>query len=161
MNHEELKEALFTFHDGELAGKERQEVETHLVTCSDCRLALERWKKISGVLLRPAKIAPSEEFVSRVMRRIEEERPAVLGLRDALEGLWDRVSLPNLAWAGSAAVLLVFASLYFYSRPSRFLVASADEGLGLQYAEVLMENALDEKNVEKNEIETDIEEHFL
>lgn len=78
MTHEQARESLSAFHDGELPEPERALVEAHLASCGECRAALEDWRRLALVFLKPPQLPPSEAFVRRVMARIGSlERPAV------------------------------------------------------------------------------------
>ena len=47
MKHEEIKEKLFAFYDGELPGAEQEEITVHLRSCLACRQSYEQWKQIA------------------------------------------------------------------------------------------------------------------
>lgn len=71
MNHEEIRERLGAFCDGELPEKERVVLSAHLSGCAKCRQTCEDWKRIAAALFIPSAISPSESFVSRVMEKLE------------------------------------------------------------------------------------------
>ncbi len=78
MKHEELRERLHEYRDGELDGAVAAEVAAHLPACADCRGVLEGWERLAQGLLK-AVPAAEEGFVGRVMARIaEEEREPVV-----------------------------------------------------------------------------------
>lgn len=88
MKHDEAKERLFAFHDGELAAGERREVEVHLETCAECRRELAVWKKVAGAFFRPVPVQSSEAFVQGVMEKLREVEEPLPALRDRLFPRW-------------------------------------------------------------------------
>lgn len=74
--HEELRERLHAYRDGELPPVESRAVADHLKGCPECAAELERWERVAGALLKGRRTASSEAFVGRVMARIAEEELA-------------------------------------------------------------------------------------
>ena len=115
MTHDEWRDLLHGFRDGELAGPEKAAVQGHLEACRECRLELERWERLAAGLLKPLPPA-SEGFVARVMAGIEDEERAA---EPAQAGWWLAPScalaagLFLLLWSGTvnapAAELLLLA----------------------------------------------------
>jgi anti-sigma factor RsiW len=70
MDHKAVKERLFALYDGELDASARQEAESHLAGCLECRELYQSWAKTARVLFPSPKIQPSEFFVHRVMDQI-------------------------------------------------------------------------------------------
>lgn len=72
MDHIELRDKIFEYHDGRLSGMESAQVEAHLKECADCLVFYENWKKVSKALFAPASSnGGSETFVRGVMDRLE------------------------------------------------------------------------------------------
>jgi anti-sigma factor RsiW len=71
--HEQIKEKLFAFYDGELPETERREVAAHLEVCPACRDEQRRWSAAAALFFRPSQPQASEAFVRRVMTRVEAE----------------------------------------------------------------------------------------
>ena len=79
MEHDDIRERLSDFLDGELGPEEHRSVSEHLAGCGECRQALEQWRRLSRALFRkPAQPtrAETEVFVSRVMGGIPSQEPA-------------------------------------------------------------------------------------
>ncbi|MBI5201282.1 MAG: zf-HC2 domain-containing protein [Elusimicrobia bacterium] len=72
MKHDEIRERLHEYADGELDAAAAAAVAEHLAECSECRAVLDAWKRLSQNLFQ-ALPAPEEAFVGRVMARIAEE----------------------------------------------------------------------------------------
>ena len=70
MEHSAIKEQLFAFYDGELGPAIRQDVESHLSICQECRELYQNWAKTAKVLFPVPKPQHSEFFVHQVMERI-------------------------------------------------------------------------------------------
>ncbi|MBI4396111.1 MAG: zf-HC2 domain-containing protein [Elusimicrobia bacterium] len=73
MDHKDVKERILTHYDGELPPGERAAVEDHLKTCVECSLLLREWKTTAGAFFSVPPVAPSEAFVQRVMRKMDQE----------------------------------------------------------------------------------------
>jgi anti-sigma factor RsiW len=73
MNHNEIKQKLFSLYDGPLTEKERVLVEVHLSACPECRRAVGEWENISGILFTQPSFSEAAEdrLVARVMDRIK------------------------------------------------------------------------------------------
>lgn len=72
MDHEELKEKIHGFYDGELSEKEAARVENHLQNCVECGRELEEWRRVASVFFKPGPSANTEAFITRVMARLED-----------------------------------------------------------------------------------------
>lgn len=73
MNHNQIKDALLEFYDGELTAAKATEIRSHLASCSECQAVLDEWKVTSAALFRsPLPPVESEFFVTRVMSRLNE-----------------------------------------------------------------------------------------
>ncbi len=103
MDHDRLKDRLWLLYDGELGEPERREVLAHLESCPECRETSARWGRIAGALLPPPQVQPSEQFVQRVMARVEEAQTEPVWI-----GAWRLRWLMPALGAGLAATLLVF-----------------------------------------------------
>ena len=66
--HEEMRELLNAYLDGELHGRRLQEMETHLASCTACRDELAELRMVSNLLhAKPAPdVTPAERFVSQL-----------------------------------------------------------------------------------------------
>jgi predicted anti-sigma-YlaC factor YlaD len=52
MDHQEIIELLSAYADGELQGEQKQTVDDHLKTCSDCRRELNELKRFEEVMAK-------------------------------------------------------------------------------------------------------------
>lgn len=69
MDHENLKDQVFLYHDPETSEDERQVLARHLQDCEECRLSLKQWEQIQAKISKTA-LAPSPVFAYRVMERL-------------------------------------------------------------------------------------------
>jgi anti-sigma factor RsiW len=76
MDHNQLKEKLTGFYDGELTPEERSAVSAHLGECSSCQAEVNQWKKLSATFFQTNPRRPSEAFVQKVMTRINSSPSA-------------------------------------------------------------------------------------
>lgn len=156
MNHEEVRQSLDAYHDGELSGAARREVEAHLSACPECRRSLADWRKAAAVLFRPPEVSASEPFVRAVMDRVKTEVPA--GADARWGDLWARLRLaaspPRLALAGAA----VAAALLLLVHPVHRGTLPAAE---MDYVADLMEGPYAEADNGESRLGTTIEEYFL
>lgn len=96
---------LGAYHDGELRGFARAEVEEHLATCPRCRRVLDDLHALDGALRALPLIEPPEGVRDAVLARVAKPRPrrragwrpvwavaAVLALLAALAGALDAVA---------------------------------------------------------------------
>lgn len=70
MSHELRSDELSAYLDGELDGKQRQAVESHLESCSACRATLSEFQRQSASLKNTKGSYLAESFVMRVRARI-------------------------------------------------------------------------------------------
>lgn len=116
MTHDEWRDLLHGYRDGELADPEKAGVQGHLEECRECRLELERWERLAAGLLKPLPPA-SEGFVARVMAGIEEEEREA---KPAPAGWW---LAPSFALAAGLFLLLWSGTV---TAPSAELLLLAD-----------------------------------
>lgn len=81
MNHEQIKDKIDEYYDGELTSEDARFFKAHLNSCSECRHELTEWEKTSNLFLRShAPVMDTEHFVTRVMARIPQEEYPVKGM---------------------------------------------------------------------------------
>jgi anti-sigma factor RsiW len=109
MTHDEIRERIHAYVDGELDAMDAREVEQHLGACDDCRRAEQGIRALHEALSRsaPAYRAPAElkRNVRAALRREEKSE------REPFGGWW--------AWSAGAvfaALLLTFAVFQFQGR---------------------------------------------
>jgi anti-sigma factor RsiW len=89
--------------DGRLAPQEKPALANHLAGCENCRAFVAAQIELDGVLSELPKPQLSAQFASRVLRAVQEPRPATW-----FEEAGDLVSLFAVAAAGALAVSFVF-----------------------------------------------------
>ena len=108
MSCERMESRFLGYIDGRLKESEKREVEKHLTTCSPCRMRVEEFRAVSGLLDELPVIEPSPEFDARVHARVAAE-PVKQSW-----WAWLKVS-PRVAFA--ASMLLLAAVWFGYERP--------------------------------------------
>jgi anti-sigma factor RsiW len=112
--NQHVLEWLEAYHDGELEGSRRRQVEAHLRSCESCRAELGRLQALTHLLQAgplPEGLTPPERFVSQVRLQLQP-RPAQPAWQSALELGWRMAPLGILgAWGFAQAVFLVSAAV--------------------------------------------------
>ena len=103
MSCERMESRILAYVDGRLKESERPDVEKHLAACAPCRLRVEEFHAVSGLLDELPVIEPSPAFDTRVRALVAAE-PVKTNW-----WAWLRVP-PRVAFAASA---LLVASLVF------------------------------------------------
>jgi anti-sigma factor RsiW len=118
MSCSRMESKILGYIDGRLKEGERREVEKHLAGCAVCRLRVNEFRAVSGLLDELPVIEPSPEFDLRVHARVAAEPVK----RD-----WWAAFLPAPRVAFAAAMLLL-ASVWIgrYSNPSQPQIAQED-----------------------------------
>ena len=105
MNHDQMKEKIYQYHDKELSPADCSMVEDHLKECSQCRNELSDWKKLSSTFFAPSPTAKySEKFVAGVMAQIPR-------VTESLPGAWGLNVIWNWSFAGMSLAVLVMPLL--------------------------------------------------
>src|SRR5579883_1629403 len=66
MSCERMESRILGYVDGRLKASERLEVEKHIANCAPCRLRVQEFSAVSGLLDELPVIEPSSEFDTRV-----------------------------------------------------------------------------------------------
>jgi len=98
MSCERMESRILSYVDGRLKESEIQDVEKHLAVCAPCRLRVEEFRAVSGLLDELPVIEPSPEFDTRVNALVAAE-PVKQSW-----WAWLRVS-PRIAFAATALLL--------------------------------------------------------
>ena len=115
MTHDEMKNKLEAYFDGELPAAENQEIAAHAENCVDCRKVLVTWDAVRRAFSKAKNLPPSENFVQSVIGRIEElEKPAPEPVKHEWPVL--RWFVPALGY--SFAFLLMFAAIVSRQTPT-------------------------------------------
>ncbi|MFH1725259.1 MAG: hypothetical protein ABII00_11650 [Elusimicrobiota bacterium] len=100
--NEYQKELILAYHDGELGEDEKREAEALLAKDPESRRFLESWREASGRYFKRPEVRASNDFVSRVMDRIDESAKA----GERTSPWWWGWLIPALAAASLLLVLI-------------------------------------------------------
>ena len=103
-----MEKQMLPYVDGRLKVSEQREVETHLADCAACRLRVNEFRAVSGLLDELPEIEPSGAFDARVRARVAAE---------PVKQSWWTVFMPSPR-AALAASMLLLATIWIGSRPS-------------------------------------------
>ena len=73
MSCKRMEERILPYVDGRLKESERREMEAHLVACATCRLRVNEFRAVTGLLDELPQIEPSAAFDVRVRARVAAE----------------------------------------------------------------------------------------
>jgi anti-sigma factor RsiW len=73
MSCSRMEKQMLPYVDGRLKASEAQEVEKHLAACAACRLRVNEFRAVSGLLDEMPQIEPSTAFDVRVHARVAAE----------------------------------------------------------------------------------------
>jgi len=102
-----MEKQMLPFVDGRLKVSEQREVEAHLAGCAACRVRVNEFRAVSGLLDELPQIEPSGAFDARVRARVAAE---------PVKQSWWTVFAPSPR-AAFAASLLLLATIWIGSRP--------------------------------------------
>jgi anti-sigma factor RsiW len=102
-----MEKQMLPFVDGRLKVSEQREVEAHLAGCVACRVRVNEFRAVSGLLDELPQIEPSGAFDARVRARVAAE---------PVKQSWWAVFAPSPR-AAFAASLLLLATIWIGSRP--------------------------------------------
>ncbi len=119
--HEQFAEDLALYALGALTGEERATLETHLATCSSCKLELEQLRG-DGALLALSTVGPKPPARTRqrLLDAVAKEPRAIRVVPQPRRSWWG-----VLGWAAAAAVIVFAASLWKENAALRQTLASA------------------------------------
>jgi anti-sigma factor RsiW len=106
MSCSRMEKQMMPYVDGRLKASEQREVEAHLATCAACRVRVNEFRAVSGLLDELPQIEPSGAFDARVRARVAAE-PVKRG--------WWEVFAPSPR-AAFAASMLLLATVWIGSR---------------------------------------------
>ncbi len=73
MSCKRMEERILSYVDGRAKVSERREMEVHLATCAACRLRVNEFRAVTGLLDELPQIEPSVAFDARVHARVAAE----------------------------------------------------------------------------------------
>jgi hypothetical protein len=112
MSCSRMEKQMLPFVDGRLKVSEQREVEAHLAGCAACRVRVNEFRAVSGLLDELPQIEPSGAFDARVRARVAAE---------PVKQSWWAVFAPSPR-AAFAASLLLLATIWIGSRPGNLNV---------------------------------------
>jgi anti-sigma factor RsiW len=116
MSCSRMEKQMMPYVDGRLKASEQREVEAHLAVCAACRLRVNEFRAVSGLLDELPQIEPSGAFDARVRARVAAE---------PVRRSWWAVFAPSPR-AAFAASMLLLATIWIGSRANN--VKTSDVG---------------------------------
>jgi anti-sigma factor RsiW len=114
-----MENKILGYVDGRLKENERLEMEKHLATCGACRLRVNEFRAVGGLLDELPVIEPSAAFDLRVHARVAAE--------SAKQSWWTWMALsPRVAFAAS---LLLLATIWIGTHSSNNAPQIADDDI--------------------------------
>ncbi len=108
MDHNAIRHKLSDYIDGQIAGAEKEEMETHLRTCEKCSEALRELNKTVEHLKRIEEVDPPAWMRQKIMAKVRDEA-------ERSRSIFDRIADALLIKLPVKAVAVVFlAVLAFY-----------------------------------------------
>lgn len=104
-----MEKMMMPFVDGRLKVSEQRAVEAHLATCAACRVRVNEFRAVSGLLDELPQIEPSGAFDARVRARVAAE---------PVKRNWWSVFAPSPR-AAFAASMLLLATIWVGSHSSK------------------------------------------
>ncbi len=130
MSCSRMEKQMMPYVDGRLKASEQREVEAHLAVCPACRLRVNEFRAVSGLLDELPQIEPSSAFDARVRARVAAE---------PVRRSWWAVSAPSPR-AAFAASMLLLATIWVGSRSSN--VKTTDDSTNGAAAQTINPNDL-------------------
>jgi anti-sigma factor RsiW len=130
MSCKRIESKMLGYVDGRLKASEAREVEAHLATCAACRLRVNEFRAVSGLLDELPQIEPSRAFDARVRARVAAE--------PARRSWWAWFApSPRVAFAAS---MLLLAIVWLGSRPTTQSPVSVAEQAQIESDLPVLEN---------------------
>ncbi|MCB4756951.1 MAG: zf-HC2 domain-containing protein [Elusimicrobia bacterium] len=129
MEHEDIKEKLILFFDGELPMNEQQIVRQHVESCTKCREELAIWNEIDKRLVASASAAIRNEDTEEFVRRVMDKLPRPRTMQSILH--WNYSNWWKLAAIGAVSTII----LLFVGLPRKTTVSVGAMLLADQYSQ--------------------------
>jgi anti-sigma factor RsiW len=108
MSCNKIESRILPYVDGRLKVSEQREVEAHIAACAACRVRVNEFRAVAGLLDELPQIEPSGAFDARVRARVAAE--------PARRSWWAWLApSPRVAFAAS---MLLLATIWLGSRPA-------------------------------------------
>ena len=118
---------LSEYLDGELDNAARAELELHLQTCAACRAVLEELRQVVGTARSLPPIEPATDLWPAIADRIAAEREVVLPLRRERAAPRLSFTIPQLAAAAVALMLVSGGAVWMVGRSPAPAIATAEQ----------------------------------
>lgn len=109
MSCERMENRILAYVDERLKEGDRQDVERHLAGCAACRLRVEEFRAVSGLLDELPVIEPSAAFNARVR--------ALVAAEPVRQSWWAWLRVPPRVAFAATTLLVAALWLGFYHRP--------------------------------------------
>ncbi|MFI5098689.1 MAG: zf-HC2 domain-containing protein [Candidatus Acidiferrales bacterium] len=106
-----MESRILAYLDGRLKESERLDAEKHLAACAACRLRVNEFRAVSGLLDELPVIEPSPEFDVRVRARVAAE--------PVEESWWAWLRIPPRVAFAASMLLLAAVWMGYYQRPQQ------------------------------------------
>src|SRR5580700_7496710 len=117
MSCNRIESRILPYVDGRLKVSEQREVEAHIAACPVCRVRVNEFRAVAGLLDELPQIEPSGAFDARVRARVAAE--------PARRSWWAWLApSPRVAFAAS---MLLLATIWIGSRPPVVTPSFEDE----------------------------------
>src|ERR1700740_3518890 len=107
MSCSRMEKQMLPYVDGRLKESEQREVEGHLASCATCRLRVNEFRAVAGLLDELPQIEPSAAFDARVRARVAAE---------PVKQSWWAAFAPSPR-AALAASMLLLAAIWIETPP--------------------------------------------
>jgi anti-sigma factor RsiW len=122
MSCERMENRILGFVDGRLKESERLEMEKHISTCSPCRLRVEEFRAVTGLLDELPVLEPSPEFDTRVHAMVAAEP-------EPKASWWEWLRVPPRVALVASLLLVMAVYLGYRSSPVQPLIANDDQAM--------------------------------
>ena len=131
--HEQIRQMLSAFLDGELTQADSQRVRLHLEDCQECRLALDEMMKLQRLTSEMKFRNPPEEIMEALEQKVSVQAPRGIG--------WGLIAVSLAAWL-VYVLLLALRNLRWPTIPE-LLIGAGCAGLLLLFLSVLRQRWLE------------------
>lgn len=105
------------FYDDALTAQEKAQIKKHLLVCSWCRIEVERWRALSGILQQDTTPMPPASFDNKVLEDYRRKYVAT----EKSAAWWQKVLvsptlIPKQVFAASLVITAIFGIKYLMPR---------------------------------------------
>ncbi len=152
---EKFRDLILTdYVDEELEVTAKQEVEAHLLVCSECRQLAD---EVRRDLIQPFQQAPRQEIPDQVWSSIRNKITEAATEKSLLDRLIELL-FPKAAVALGSLAVLILMSTFLFNNWQKQQAKEKDQG---EYLAYLLESPSASAETESNGLSTSIETYFL